>query len=97
MFALLITSQQKIETLNDAIKTFETKVVTAVKIHKGFRAIYLLTDHKTGKTISLSLWDSKNDAYDNEQSGYYQAQMDEFKGFSTASSVFEGYEVSVQG
>jgi len=97
MFALLTTSTLKADTQNDAIRIFEAKVVSAAKIHKGFRAIYLLNKPKTGKTVFISIWESKDDAIDNEQSGYYKAQLDEFQGFCTAPFAPEGYEVSVHG
>jgi hypothetical protein len=57
----------------------------------------MLVDRKTGKGVSISLWDSEEDAIANEQSGYYQEQVGKFKDFMTAPPVQEGYEVAVQG
>ena len=97
MFALLTTAQLKADTQNDAVRIFGAKVMSAAKMQKGFRAIYLLTDSKTGKTVSISIWESKDDAVDCERSGYYKAQLDEFQEFCTAPLAPEGYEVSAHG
>ena len=97
MFARLTIVQINIDRLDETIKLFEESVVTAAKSQKGYRGIYLLTDRKTGKGVSIAFWDSEEDAIANEQSGYYQEQVGKFKDFFTAPPVREGYEVSVQG
>jgi SAM-dependent MidA family methyltransferase len=56
----------------------------------------MLVDRKTGKGVSITLWNSEEDAITNEQSGYYQEQVGKFKDFFTAPPVQEGYEVAVQ-
>ena len=95
MFALLTKAQQDIDTLDDAVKVFKLNVVSAADIQKGFNGAYLLIDRKTGKTISISLWETKEDAVDSEKSGYYQSEVNKFKEFSTVTPVLESYEVSV--
>ena len=96
MFARLTIVQVKIDKMDETIKIFEDSVVPAAKSQKGSRGAYLLTDRKTGKGISISLWDSEEDAVANEQSGYYQEQVGRFKDFFTAPPTQEGYEVSIQ-
>ena len=96
MFARLTILQVNTERLDETIKLFEQSVVPSAKWQKGYRGIYLLTDRKTGKGVSIALWDSEEDSIANEQSGYYQEQLGKFKDLFTASPVREGYEVSVQ-
>ncbi len=96
MFARLTIVQVKSDKIDETIKIFEENVIPAAKSQKGFRGGYLLTDPKTGKGISITLWDSEEDAIANEQSGYYQEQVAKFKDFFTAPPVREGYEVSLQ-
>ena len=96
MFARLTIVQVKIDKMDETIKIYEDSVAPAAKSQKGFQGAYLLTDRKTGKGISCTLWDSEEDAVANEQSGYYQEQIDKLKDFLTAPPVREGYEVSVQ-
>ncbi len=96
MFARLTIVQVKSDKIDETIKIFEENVIPAAKSQKGYRGAYLLTDRKTGKGISMTLWDSEEKAVANEQSGYYQEQVSKFKEFFTAPPVREGYEVSIQ-
>ena len=96
MFARLTIVQVHIDKLDETRKIYEEGVIPAAKSQKGYRGAYLFTDRKTGKGISITLWDSEEDAIANEQSGYYQEQVGKFKGFFTAPPVHEGYEVSIQ-
>ena len=96
MFARLTIVKVKVDKLDEARKLYEDGVIPAAKSQKGFRGAYLLTDRKTGKGISVTLWDSEQDAVAGEQSGYYQEQVGKFKDFFTAPPVLEEYEVVVQ-
>ena len=96
MFARVTMIQVKSNKLDEAIKIYEESVNPERKAQKGSRAAYLLTDRKTGKGIAITLWDSEEDAIANEQSGYYQEQLNKFKDVFAAPPVREGYEVSFQ-
>ncbi len=96
MFARLRIVQMKIDRIDETVKLYEESVIPAAKSQKGYCGAYLLNDRKTGKGISIALWESEEDVIANEQSGYYQEQVNKFKDVFTASPVREGYEVSVQ-
>jgi len=96
MFARVTLVQVDLNKFDETIGIYRDSVIPAAKSQKGYRGAYLLTDRKTGKGISMTLWDSEEDAIANEQSGYYQEQLGKFKDFFTAPPVREGYEVSVQ-
>ncbi len=96
MFARVTNVQTKVDKIDETINLFEESVLPAAKSQKGYRGAYLLTDRKTGKGVSISLWDSEEDAVANEESGYYQEQVSKFKDFFIAPPVREGYEVSLQ-
>jgi heme-degrading monooxygenase HmoA len=95
-FARLTITQSKIESYDEMVKLYKESVVPAAKLQKGYLGILLLSDRKTGKGISISLWESEEAAIANEKSGYYQAQVDKFKKFYTAAPIRETYEVSVK-
>jgi heme-degrading monooxygenase HmoA len=86
----------KPEKVSDTVKIYGERVVPNAKNQKGFRGIFLLSDFKTGKGLSIVIWDSEADAIANEQSGYYKEQVNRFKDFYTAKPVREGYTVTVQ-
>jgi len=96
MYARLTIVQVKVDKLDETVKIFNEGVIPAAKSQKGYRGAYLLTERNTGKGISISLWDSEEDAIANEQSGYYQEQVGKFKDVFTAPPIREGYEVSLQ-
>lgn len=95
-FARVTITQGKIDMVDESIKLYAESVVPAAKLQKGYRGILLLTNRETGKSISISFWDSEEDAIANEKSGYYQEQVDKFKELFTAPAVREGYEVTVK-
>ena len=97
MFARLTIVQVKSDKLDETVKLYEESVIPAAKSQKGYRGAYLFTDRKTGKGVSIILWDSEEDAIVDEQSGLYAKQVDRYKEFLTAPPVREGYEVSIQG
>ena len=96
MFARLTIVQMKEDKVGEAISVYKGNVVPAAKSQKGYKGAYLLTDRDTGKGMSITIWDTEEDAMANEQSGYYQEQVGRFKDIFKAPPVREGYEVSVQ-
>ena len=96
MFARLTIVQVKPDDVDKVIKLYRDTVVPAAKSQKGYKGISLLTDRKTGKGISISLWESEQDAIANDKGGYYQQQVGRFKDYFTKPPIQEGYEVSIQ-
>jgi len=97
MFARLTIVQVKTDKIDEVNKIFGDNVVPAAKSQKGYKGILLLTDRQTGKGISISLWESEQDAINNEKGGYYQQQVGRFIDYFTRPPIQEGYEVSIQG
>jgi heme-degrading monooxygenase HmoA len=96
MIGRVTTCQTTLDKLDEVIKSFKEGDIPAAKLQKGFRGCYLLTDRKTGKFISISFWDSKNDVIADEGSGQYQKRVDLRKNLYTSPPVRELYEVSAQ-
>jgi predicted ester cyclase len=95
-FARVTITQTKPEKRGEAVKIYNENVVPEAKKQKGFHGIMSLSDFKTGKGISISIWDSEAYAIANEQTGYYKAQVDRFKDLFTAKPIREGYVVTAQ-
>ena len=96
MFARVSTGQVKSEKMDEFSKIYEESIIPAAKSQKGFCGDWLLTNRETGKGIAISFWDNEDDAIANEQSGYYQEQVDKVKHLMTALPIREGYEVSIK-
>jgi len=95
MFARLTTAQIQVDKIDRVIKIYEESVVPAAKLQKGYKSICLFLDRKTGKVVSLALWESEEDALANEENLYYQEQVAKFINFYTKPPIREGYEVVV--
>jgi heme-degrading monooxygenase HmoA len=80
---------------DDVARIHRESVVPACKTQKGFKGLYLLVDRKTGKGITISLWDTEADMTAAEKSGFYQQQVAKFKDVVSGPTVKEHYEVTV--
>lgn len=96
MFARVTTLQVRLDTVDQATSMYRDSVVPAAKAQKGYRAAYLLTDAASGKSISVTVWDTVEDLQANEASGFFQEQVAKFAAFMTSQPVREIYKVDVQ-
>jgi len=95
MYARLTTMSFRTEMADEGVRIFETSVVPAARAQKGFRAAYLLSDRKGGRSIALTLWDDEASAVANEENRYYQEQLIKFLPLFTSDPFREGFEVEV--
>ena len=95
MYARLVTTYVKKDKMDEVLKLFEGSVIPEGKAQEGYFGIYLLTDRETGKIVSITLWDTKEDARANEESGYYRRQVEKFKNLVTETPVKEGFDVTI--
>ncbi len=96
MYARVTIVQIRPGKMDEGIGVFRDSVVPAAKHQKGHIGHYLLTERKSGKGISISLWETEADMTAGESSGHYQQQLAKFKDIFAAPPVREDYEVSVQ-
>ena len=93
MFARVSRTRYQPDKLDEVNKITQESVVPAAKSQKGFRRIYSLRDRKTGKSMTISFWETEEDAIANEKSGYFQEQRDKVAPYRAEESVIERYEV----
>jgi heme-degrading monooxygenase HmoA len=96
MYARVGTAQDKPGKIEDAIRIYRDSVVPAQKQQKGFKGALFLTDRHTGRSISISLWETEADMEASMASGFYQEQTDKFSQDFEAKPIWEEYDVSVQ-
>ena len=96
MYARVTIVQTLPGKIDETISIFRDSVVPAAKQQKGYKGVYLLTERKMGKGISITLWEAEADMTAGESSGFYQQQVAKFKDLFGAPPVREAYEVSVQ-
>ena len=61
MYARLGAGQNQPGNIDDATRRIREIVVPVLKQQKGFKNLYILVDRETGKTYSISLWESEAD------------------------------------
>ena len=96
MFARLVSCQGRKDKINEAMRIWKNMDTPELKSEKSYRGGYLLVDRSTGKAISMTLWDSEEDAISEEQKGLYLKQVDRYKDILVGPIVREGYEVIAQ-
>jgi heme-degrading monooxygenase HmoA len=93
MFARTTTMQLKIAFIDDALEVYKNSIVPAAQSQKGLIELSLLLDKNTGKAISMAIWESEQDAKDNEESHYYQEQLVKLLSFYAYPPIKEGFQV----
>ncbi len=96
MFARVTIGQFPPAKMDEATGIYRDSVVPAAKQQKGFNGLYVLGDRKTGKGLTIALWETEADMLAGENSGYYQQQVAKFKDLFSAPPVREAYEVTVR-
>lgn len=96
MHARVVTVKGQVDKLKDGIKIYTDSVLPAAKQQKGFKGLILLTYQETGKSITMTLWETEADMIAGESSGYFKEQISKFMKILVEPPVMEHYEVSVQ-
>ncbi len=97
MHARILTTQEKVDKIDELITVFRDSIVPAAKQQKGFIGIKLFIDRATGKGVVVSRWQSEADLLAGEASGYYQEQVAKVMPFLTAAPERAAYEIAVEG
>ncbi|MGB7294818.1 MAG: antibiotic biosynthesis monooxygenase [Candidatus Aminicenantales bacterium] len=93
MFARVLRSRMKIDKMDDAARTFEEDVIPLCRKQRGFEGGYFMGDPKTGESITITFWESREAMIATEQSRFFQEQVAKFIPFYTKPPVREIYDV----
>ena len=96
MFARTTSLLIKPDKIEEAIQLYDTSVIPAARDQKGFKMAYLLIDREARKGMSITFWESEDDAKANEENLYYQDQLAKFLTIFAADPVRDGFEVAVE-
>ena len=96
MFARLRISRISPDRIDEFIKRYKESVLPAAKLQKGYRGVNIMVDRKIGNGVAVTLWESEEDAVENEKNRYYQEQVAKFITFYKKPPIREGYEVVIQ-
>jgi len=96
MYARVFRVEVDMTRIDDGVEIYEDGYVPSAREQKGFLGAMLLGDRATGKGMAISMWESEEDARENEQSGFVQQVLGKFTGILTGAPVMEGYEIMVR-
>jgi len=96
MHARVVTTKGQPDKMEEGIKIYNDSVVPAAKGQKGFKGLLLLTDKESGKSITITIWESEADMKAGEASGYFREQIGKFMQILTEPPIMEHYEVSAK-
>jgi heme-degrading monooxygenase HmoA len=96
MFARTTTMQLKIAFIDKALEIYKNSIVPAAQAQKGFVELKLLLDRDSGKAVAIAIWESEQDAKDNEENHYYQEQLIKLMNFYAYPPIKEGFEIAHQ-
>ncbi len=96
MFARCTTMQFKLAFIDQAVDILKNSIVPAAQSQKGFKGLNVYLDRKTGKAVSIAIWESEEDAVANEKSLYYQEQLLKLRHHFANPPIKEGYEVIIR-
>ena len=94
MYARVISSNLVVGKTDDAISIWRDKVAPMAKQSKGFKGAYLVGDRETGKGLTITLWETKEDA--DAMNATLPQNLALFEGLFTAQPSLETYEVLLQ-
>lgn len=97
MYARTVTAQAQPGKVEEAMSIYRNSIVPAAKEQKGFKGAFFLVDNATGKSVSLTLWDTEADMQAAEASGFLREQIAKLGATLATAPVSEHFEVVAQG
>jgi heme-degrading monooxygenase HmoA len=95
MFARVSTFQGPPDQTAEGIRVAREQILPAARLMEGFKGIYLLYDRESGKSLSVTLWETKADMQASEEAAsHVRAQSAEASGDEVID--VERYEVALQ-
>ena len=95
MYVRVVTAHISPEKADEAIKIWLDSVMPVAKQQKGFKSARLLVDRKTGKSLTIGVWETEADLLaSGEGSPYLKEQFARLQSLWTSQPVAENYELA---
>ena len=95
MFARVSTYEGSPDHTAEGLRVAQEQILPAAKLMDGFKGIYLLYNRESGKSLSVTLWETEVDMRANEEAANrVRAQSAEASGDKVIN--VERYEVALQ-
>ncbi|MGO4321962.1 antibiotic biosynthesis monooxygenase [Pseudomonas sp. B21-010] len=95
MFARVMTIQIQSGKLEEATAVYRDYVLPVARQQKGFVSALLLTDARSGKAVSTTVWETEANQNADAANGYIQRELARIGTLIVAPPTQEAFEVSV--
>lgn len=94
MYARVTNTQVAGDKIDEAISVWRDKLTPRLKQAKGFKGVYVMGDRGTGKGMSITLWETKEDA--DATLAMQPQSLALFEGILSGTPSVDTYEVVFQ-
>jgi heme-degrading monooxygenase HmoA len=95
MYARVVFGEVRPEQENVVVQLYRDWVAPAARQQNGFKGIIQMADPNTGKTLSITLWESEADMKAGETSDYYKQQFAKLASYDATRPALVGYKVNL--
>jgi heme-degrading monooxygenase HmoA len=95
MYARVVFGEVRPENENLVVAIYRDWVAPTSRQQKGFKGIIQMTDPNTGKTLSITLWETEADMKAGEASDYYKQQFAKLAPFDAIQPVKVDYKINL--
>ena len=95
MFARVSTFQGPPDCTAEGIRVAREQILPAARLQDGFNGIYLLYDSESGKSLSITLWETEEEMIASEEAAL-RARTESAETTGDVIVSVERYEVALQ-
>ena len=95
MFARVSTFQGQPDQTAEGIRIAREQILPAARLQDGFKGIYLLFDRESGRSLSITLWETEEDMKASEEAAS-RVRTESAEAAGETIIGVERYEVALQ-
>ena len=95
MFARVSTFQGSPDQTAECIRVAREQILPAARLQDGFKGIFILFDSESGRSLSVTLWESEEDMHASEEAAL-RARTESAEAAGEVVVGVERYEVVLQ-
>ncbi len=95
MFARVSTFQGSADQTAESIRVAREQILPVARLQDGFKGIFILFDRESGRSLSVTLWETEEDMHASEEAAL-RARTESAEAAGDVVVGVERYEVALQ-
>ena len=95
MFARVSTFQGSADQTAEGIRVAREQILPVARLQDGFEGIFILFDRESGRSLSITLWETEEDMHASEEAAL-RARTESARAAGEVVVGVERYEVALQ-